>query len=60
MTNKDTKALWQFAEKHKCLDGNCIGCIGDSNNGCVHPDHPLLSAEVKQDLCSVEEVMTYV
>lgn len=54
MLRDETKALLEFADKHNCFKG-CDGCIGESENGCIHPDHPLLNKPVKQDIFPANE-----
>lgn len=59
MNKKDTEALMRFADKHDCMKG-CTGCIGESDEGCNHPDHPLMNKPRGQDVCTAEAVAAHV
>ena len=36
---KQQEAIWSFAQEHGCLAGDCRGCPGESEAGCIHPEH---------------------
>lgn len=54
MSPEETRELLAFADEHNCF-GGCKGCIGESKDGCVHPDHPLMQESAKQ----IEEVASH-
>lgn len=58
MSPKETKALLEFTDQHNCMKG-CEGCIGESKNGCVHPDHPLMNSTSGQALNTTSGVTAH-